>query len=107
MLHKLCAHLMEAIKDTLQNLMRTLKNKKKLSKDDPQALLPKVLSKKELGHIKFNYFKKGILGISVDSSSWAYHLNLKKEGLLAKLGKKLSGLKDIRFQLGEIKCPAK
>jgi len=65
-------------------------------------LLKKLLTKRELQHIKFNYFRKGILGISVDSSGWLYHLSLKKEGLLISLQKNLTDLKEIHFRLGEV-----
>lgn len=100
---------MEAIKDTVKDIMQALKNKnKEASPDNHPAMLQKILTKKEVRHIKFNYFKKGVLGLSVDSSSWLYHLNLKKEPLLAKLAKKSRGsIKDIHFHLGDIKCPEK
>lgn len=96
---------MENIKHTLKTVLEVLEAKKEeFSGGSPEDLLQKTLSKKELMHIKFNYFKKGILGLSVDSSSWFYHLSLKKEALLAKLGRKSGGsIKDIRFRLGEIK----
>jgi len=94
---------MEAIKDTVLNVMQRLKTKKTgICDDDPRALLKKVLTKKELAHIKFNYFRKGILGLYVDSSSWLYSFSLKKEGLLLGLNKKSSAIKDIRFRIGEI-----
>lgn len=88
---------MENIKETVKNVMQ------KLFKDDPEVLLQKTLDKKDLKHIKFVYFKKGVLGINVDSSTWFYHLNLQKQDLLVKLGKKSSSIKDIRFHLGETK----
>lgn len=95
---------MDVIKDTVINVMRGLKAKKTRTRgDEPQALLKKVLTKKELGHIKFNYFRRGVLGVRVDSSSWLYNLALKKEGLLLELNKKSRAIKDIRFRLGEIK----
>lgn len=95
---------MESIKDTVKNVMQALDTQKKgFSRDDPEMLLQKTLDKKELKHIKFVYFKKGVLGVNVDSSTWFYHLNLKKEDLLAKLGKKSNSIKDIRFRLGETK----
>jgi len=91
---------MDAIKDIITDLMQGLKNKKPL-KDDPEAILKKVLSKKELGHVKFRYWRKGILGIAVDSSVRLYQLNLQKSQLLAKLGKKFPAIKDIRLYIGE------
>ncbi|MFA5144858.1 MAG: DciA family protein [Candidatus Omnitrophota bacterium] len=93
---------MEAIKDTVINVIRNLEAKKTgVADNDPQELLKKVLTKKELGHIKFNYFRKGVLGLRVDSSSWLYNLNLKKESLLEKLKKCSSGVKSIRFNIGD------
>lgn len=95
---------MKAIKDTVINVMQGLEGKLTGACDDaPQALLNKVLTKKELGHIKFNYFRKGTLNLLVDSSSWLYNLTLKKEDLLLKLNKKSCVIKDIRFRIGEIR----
>jgi len=92
---------MEAIKDIITDVIHGLKTKKR-AKDKPEFLLKRALSKKELGHVKFRYLRKGILGITVDSSGWLYQLNLQKPGLLAKLGKKSQAIKDIRFYIGEI-----
>jgi len=95
---------MEAIKDAVYNVMQVLEiKKKKLPANSLEALLKKTLTKKELKHIKFNYFKKGVLNINVDSSSWLYHLSLQKQDLLAKFVQKSDAIKDIRFRLGEIR----
>jgi predicted nucleic acid-binding Zn ribbon protein len=91
---------METIKDILKDVIEGLKTKK-AAKDEPEFLLKEVLPKKELGHVKFRYLRKGILGVTVDSSGWLYQLNLQKQGLLAKLGKKSKAIKDIRFYIGE------
>ncbi len=92
---------MEAIKKTIQNVMRTWE-KKKTSPYNPEALLKKVFSVQELKHLKFNYLRKGILGIKVESSSWLYHLSLKKEDFIQKLRQKTPEIKDIRFHIGEV-----
>lgn len=97
---------MEAIKDTVINVIKELSLKKTggADKGDPEDKLKKSLTKKELQHIKIHYFRKGILGIKVDSSSWLYSLNLKKEKLLVKLNTSPpAGVKDIRFVIGEVK----
>lgn len=94
---------MEAIKDTIINVIKELSLKKHgLSENDnPEVLLKKALTKKELRHIKFHYFRKGMLGIKVDSSVWLYSMNLKKEKLISKLNSASTlGVKDIRFVLG-------
>lgn len=92
---------MDAIKDLLTPVLRDLE--KKVCSQDPEELLKKALTKKDLGHIKFNYFKKGVLSVSVDSSAWLYKLNLDKKQLLTKLAKESSGIKDVRFRIGAVK----
>jgi len=92
---------MEAIKETIRNVLQSLSEKKQKPTLNPEELLKKVLTKKELGHIKFNYFRKGILSMNVDSSTWLYSLSLRKENLLVGLKEKLVDLKDIRFYIGE------
>ena len=94
---------MEAIKDTVASVIGNLVHKKtSASGEEPHTWLKKVLTKKELGHIKFNYFKNGVLNVNVDSSSWLYSLSLKKETLREKLQKQSEKIKDIRFRIGEI-----
>jgi len=95
---------MELLKNTVSQVMAGLSAKKAASLDEgPEQWLKKALTKKELGHIKVKYFNKGILGLSVDSSTWLYALSLKKEDLLGKLKKENPGLKNINLRIGEIK----
>ena len=94
---------MELLKNTIDEVMRSLESKKTDSSGaGPQEWLKKALTKKELGHIKVKYFSKGVLGLSVDSSAWLYILNLKKEELLNRLKKESPGLKNINLRIGEI-----
>jgi len=93
---------MEEIKATIQNVIQALVEKKKKAElYDFDVLLKKLLTKKEIKHIKFNNFKNGILNFKVDSSAWLYQFNLKKDGLLAGLQQEVKGLKDIRLWMGE------
>lgn len=95
---------MNSIKETLQEVMRSIEAKRTRGVEkNPEAWLKNVLTKKELKHIKFNYFRKGILSIKVDSSSWLYSLNLRKEELLGRLKSTSATIEDIRFRLGETK----
>lgn len=94
---------MQTIKDTVEAVISGIREKnQKKTRDDPRSWLKKTLSKKELVHIGFKYFNKGILGLRVDSSSWLYYMNLHKEELLEKLKKNNITVKDIRFWMGEI-----
>jgi len=70
---------------------------------DPEVLIKKILTKKELGHIKVRYFKKGTLGLTVDSSTWLYYFNLQKRDFLGKLHTQSGAIENIRFYIGEIK----
>ena len=95
---------MEPIKDTLSVLMQGLAEKNSGgSPRGPEDWLKKALTKKELGHIKFHYFRKGVLGVRVDSSAWMYSLSLKKESLLSQLKKQAPDIKEMRFSIGDIK----
>ena len=95
---------MEAIKDTVASVLRKLSAKKSETQDDnPEEWLKKVLTKKELEHIKFKYFKKGLLGVSVDSSSWLYMLSIKKEELLKNLKKFSCNIREIHLSIGDVK----
>jgi len=99
---------MENIKETILAVMQELSDKKSApDKNNPQAWLENILTKKELRHIKVNYFKRGVLGILVDSSTWLYQLNLKKEHLLESVRQDGHNAQDIRFYIGEITCPKK
>ena len=95
---------METLKDAVHSVMQDLlAGKRQVAGDNPQELLRRALTKQEAQHIKFNYFKKGILNVSVDSSSWLYNLNLQKEELLSRLNKGPLTVKAIRFRIGEVK----
>jgi hypothetical protein len=95
---------MELIKDTIQSVIASLFKKKQAAPEgDFHLLLKKVLTKKELEHIRVNNFKNGVLWVKVDSSAQLYALNLRKEDFLQRLSKEKRDLKSIRFYLGEVK----
>ncbi len=95
---------MEQIKDVIEDVIRNLTAKKLGENEtDPQEWLKKTLTKKELGHIKFHYLRKGVLGIRVDSSAWMYSLSLKKEQLLRKIKEYNPAIKEIHFSIGDVR----
>ncbi len=95
---------MERIRETIESVIWDLTVKKIANQGvNPEGWLKKALTKKELGHIKFHYFRKGILGVRVDSSAWMYSLSLKKESLLSKLREQTPDIKEVRFSIGDIK----
>lgn len=92
---------MDTLKEVIKEVMQGLKTHQP-AQENLEGALKKSLSRRNLGHVKFRYFRRGILGIAVDSSAWLYQLNLEKEKLLAKLRKKSPQIKDVRFYIGEI-----
>jgi hypothetical protein len=95
---------MEPLKNTVVSVMLGLQEKKiGVAGKDPADLLKKALTKKELQHINFNYFRKGILGLTVDSSAWLYNFNLQKQDLIARLNKQFGSVKELRLRIGNTK----
>jgi len=93
----------EQIKDTLKIILGQLESKSQaIPKNSIEGWLKNALTKKELRHIRIKYFKNGVLGLSVDSSSWLYALSLKKEEILMKLQKESGLVKNIALRIGEI-----
>jgi predicted nucleic acid-binding Zn ribbon protein len=94
---------MEPIRDTIKTLLEDWQEQKKgLVSGEPQGLLKKVFSVKELKHLRFVSLKRGALSIRVDSSGWLYQLNLQKEQLLEKIAKEAPEIKSLRFSVGNV-----
>ena len=94
---------MERIKDTIFNVIKDLDAKKNTcAQDEPEESFKKLLTKKELLHIKINQFRDGTLYVSVDSSAWLYMLSMRKEELLSKARARSSKIKNLHFRIGEI-----
>ena len=94
---------MEEIKQTISSLLEQWEAKQHaLKQEDPQVWLKKALTKKELRHIKVDYFRRGILGVSVDSSAWLYTLGMRKEELLGKMRRESGSIKDIHLHIGDV-----
>ena len=70
---------------------------------DPQEWLKLALTKRQMRHIKVKYFRKGILGLSVDSSGWLYTFSLQKARIVRQLQEQAPLLKDVHFSVGEVK----
>lgn len=64
-----------------------------------------VVGRKAARHTKPVSFRKSVLLINVNESSWLYELTIRKKEILKGLAARLEGkkLKDIRFRIGEVK----
>ena len=93
---------MEPIKDTIAAVIQNLTRVRGTSDiDKVETALKKVLTKKEMEHIKFKYFKNGLVHLLVDSSAWMYRLSLEKEMLVRRLKEEVGAVKDVRFYIGD------
>jgi len=93
---------MEKLSDTITSVIRELTAKRTVAGVGPQEWLKNILTRNELRHIKFHYFRKGTMGFYVDSAAWKYNFNLKKEGLLKNIVKYEPQAKELRFSIGEV-----
>ena len=95
---------MELIKNTILGVIRSLSEKSQAAPETNLSQeIKKVLTKKEIKHIRINHFHKGVLTLNVDSAAWLYHFNLHKQDLLEKLRASCAEMKEIRLYLGEVK----
>ena len=93
---------MQQIKDTIRAVLKELQQPDADAAGGYDKLLTRGFSKKELGHIKIKYLRKGLLGVAVDSSAWLYYFSLYKAARLKKLQLLDPQIKDVRFHVGDI-----
>jgi len=94
---------MEAIKDTIQQVIARMQTRQQEKEgNDPGEHLKKLLTKKELEHIRVTALKNGILYVNVDSSVWLYRLSIRTDAFLETLNKLPQKIKSIRFRVGDI-----
>ena len=94
-------HVEDVLKDVLKK-WRAGKLEKGLAVKGAWA---EALGEKEKEHAHPVNFRKGVITVIVDNSSWLYRLTVEKRGILEKFNKVYSGrmkAKDIRFRVGSV-----
>jgi predicted nucleic acid-binding Zn ribbon protein len=94
---------MDLIKNILPQVVENLSQGKPEIYSRIHKLWSTVLQAKAAKHAKPVGFNKGILTINVDSPAWAFHLNCKRQEILADLQKEFHDLTSIKFRIGRIK----
>ncbi len=89
----------EALKQVLDDLAR---KRKQDGTSSVQERFSALLTAREREHAAAAYFRKGVLGVTVDSSSWMYYFITRKKDLLAGMSAHLAGLNDIKFTVGTV-----
>jgi len=92
------------IESILNKVIKKIEKKGPGKKENVLAAWRKVAGDKAVGHSRPANIKRRVLTIEIDSSTWFYMLNLKKQSLLKGLRKELGEetLKEIRFRMGDI-----
>jgi predicted nucleic acid-binding Zn ribbon protein len=93
------------LEGVLKNIISGLGGKGRMTEEEMAAAWRKAAGRKAAARTKVVSFRKSVLTVNADDSSWLYELTMKKREILKKLGGKLAGkkLKDIRFRIGEVK----
>ncbi|MBU1130506.1 DUF721 domain-containing protein [Patescibacteria group bacterium] len=94
----------EDIKKILDKLIGKIGKKGPGKKDRILAAWKKAVGEKAAGHSRPVSIKRKVLMIEIDSSTWMYELNLKKDHILRDVRKQLGEdkVKDLRFRMGDI-----
>lgn len=81
------------------------KEKDRLTEESVARTWERAAGKRAARHSRPVSFKKGVLRVAVDGSSWLYELSTKKKAILKKLEGKLGTKKaiDITLRIGDVK----
>lgn len=93
------------LEGVLKDIIKAMGGKGRLSEEEVISAWKGAVGESAAKHSRPASFKKSILIVNVNESSWLYELTLKKKDILKKLegipkGKKI---KDIRFRIGDTK----
>ena len=91
---------MDQIKGPLDSLLKQLKSR--VREIDPEQVVAECFPAKEAEHLRYRSLAKGVLRISVDSSTWLYYFNLHKKRLMEAVTARLPEVKEIVFSIGDI-----
>lgn len=94
----------ENIGNIVDNVLSGIEKKGPGKKEKILNIWQKAAGEKAAAHSRPVNIKRKILTIEVDSSTWFYFLNMKKNRLLADINKKMGKdkVKDLRLRMGDI-----
>jgi len=94
-----------SIEDILKDVIKDIGGKGRFSEEEIAGLWAESAGEAAARHSKPVAFKKAVLTVNVDGSSWLYELTTKKKEIIKKLEGKFANKKvrEIRFRIGEVK----
>ena len=93
---------MDNIKDIVHQVIQNIADQRVVQQKKIEQVWQVCLSKEELEHAQLQGEQAGILLVVIDSSAWLYHFKTRKSAILKKIKEELSGIQDIKFQLGNL-----
>jgi len=94
---------MDNIEDVVKRVMENISSHHPQQSANIYEVFQKLLNSDELKHVRIVGENAGVLFVYVDSPTWLYQLNIKKNHFLNQIKKNIPQIKDIRFQIGQIK----
>ncbi|OIO38055.1 MAG: hypothetical protein AUJ75_03370 [Candidatus Omnitrophica bacterium CG1_02_49_10] len=96
------------IKDVVKTVMAHLQVPGAINKEDITDIWSAAVGDKFARNSEPVTFKKGVLTVSVEGSTWLYELELMKEKIMVSLKDSMGErFKDLRLKVGEVKIGKK
>ena len=89
------------IEDIVKAIIKNTFDKQEESKENLEAAWEQAAGKNATAHTKLTAFKKNILTIEVNNSSWMYQLNIKKTKIEKMISERLKKPIQIKLRVGE------
>jgi predicted nucleic acid-binding Zn ribbon protein len=94
----------EPIANVLKSVFTQLESKHTLSKEAVDRSWREAVGERGFNHSRPSHIRKGVMTVSVDSSTWMQELSMRKRELLKGLKRELGKdrISEIRFKIGEL-----
>ena len=94
-----------SIENILKDVIKNLGGKDRPTEEDVVLFWAGAAGEKAAKHSKPVMFKKSVLTVNVDDSSWLYELTTKKKEIIRNLEGSFGSkkVKEVRFRIGELK----
>ena len=89
------------IEEIVKTIIKNTCDKQEESKENLEAAWEQAAGKNATAHTTLTAFKKGILTIAVDSSSWMYQLSINKTKIEKTMSQRLKKQIQIKLRAGE------
>lgn len=93
---------MDNIGDIVKNVIHVILNQNTEQSRQIQNSWNDLLSQKEREHTNFDGMKAGQMNVTVENTTWLYHMKTRKDYLLREIQKKYPVVQHIHLKVGKI-----